>query len=622
MAKSTVRATIGDYAIIGDCLSAALISRDGSVDWLCWPRFDSPSIFGALLDRGCGGEFSIRPVADELHISRAYLGFSNVLETTFRCETGVVRVIDFMPIAAQPLKNRELWPDGQLVRIVECVEGEVEIEVVCRPRPEYGRVVPHLVSRGKLGFYYSHEGRSLVLRSEVPLRLSEAMSDLAGRVTLRAGERRRLALGYMRGEIAVLPALGDEADRRLRLTLDWWERWAARCTYDGLYRDAVLRSALVLKLLCYAPSGAVVAAPTTSLPERIGGVRNWDYRYCWLRDASLTVQALYDLGYTQEAAAFVSWLLHTTKITRPELQVVYDIFGESHLHERTLDHLHGFAGSRPVRVGNAAHGQFQLDVYGEVIDAVHEFVLRGGQLDRASAAMLEDWGEAICRRWDEPDNGIWEKRSERQHHTYSKAMAWVGLDRLLHLHEKCGLKVDRKKLSDIRDAIRRRVDTDGYDAGLNSYVAVFGRQEVDASLLLLDRMGYTDGDSARMRGTYDLVVTRLSANGLLYRYATQDGLPPGEGAFGICGFWAVGTLARMGELEAAHRSFQRQIDYANDLGLFSEEIDPATGELLGNFPQAFTHVGLIDAALTIKEFSGEEARPQKNRPAREEKQLL
>jgi GH15 family glucan-1,4-alpha-glucosidase len=613
--NNTGPTSIGDYAIIGDCRSAALVSRAGSIDWLCWPRFDSPSLFGAILDREKGGRFAIRPVG-EFSASRRYIGDTNVLETTFRTPTGVVQLIDLMPVASEVDKRRMLWADHQILRIVECIEGEVEIEVICDPRPDYARATPRLRERGALGFYYEHGGRAFVLRSELPLRLSEGQSEVCARHVLRMGDRRRLSAVYCEGHPAFIPPLGETAERRLRMSLDWWEGWAARCTYEGPYRAAVVRSALCLKLMAYAPSGAVVAAPTTSLPEEIGGVRNWDYRYCWLRDASLTLQALYDLGYGEEAGAFLSWLLHTTAMSLPELQILYDVYGETRLPEQELDHLAGFAGSRPVRIGNDARAQLQLDVYGEVLDGVFEFVCRGGRLDRATRRMLAGFGDTVCRRWREPDEGIWEIRSGRMQHTYSKAMCWVALDRLIKLHDHGHLGIPRERFAHARDEIHTAIEQQGYNEKARSYVSVFGGKDVDASLLLLARYGYADAASKRMRQTCARVRERLGRDGLLYRYLNgNDGLPPGEGAFGICSFWAAECDAMAGDLDRATTTFEQVLAYANDVGLFAEEIDPADGTLLGNFPQAFTHVGLIDAALTIaRARAGETRRPGEEMP--------
>jgi GH15 family glucan-1,4-alpha-glucosidase len=605
MTREPAQPSIGDYAIVGDCRSAALISRGGSVDWLCWPRFDSPSLFGALLDPMKGGHFAVRPVG-RFAAERRYLGDTNVLETTFRTSTGALRLTDLMPVSSETNKRRELWPQHHLLRAVECLAGEVEVELVCDPRPDYARTTPRLRDRGRLGLYYEHRDTVLVLRSDLPLVLSADGSGARGHAVLRTGERRQVSLVFSQGEPAVLPALGPAAERKIQMSIEWWEQWASRCTYAGPYRAAVIRSALTLKLMAYAPSGAVVAAPTTSLPEQPGGTRNWDYRYCWLRDASLTLQALFDLGYSDEAESFLAWLIHTTRITWPELQVLYDVYGRPDLTEKELAHLAGFADSRPVRVGNAAEGQFQLDVYGEVLDAVYQFVQRGGRLDSVTAGMLVAFGETVCRRWREPDESIWEIRAGRRQHTYSKAMCWVALDRLLRLHAAGRLRVAAERLAREQAAIREAIERHGFDERLGSYVSVLDGTALDASLLQLGRSGYADPASPRMRGTLAAVRAHLGGNGLLYRYLTDDGLPPGEGTFGICSFWAVTAQTLAGDPEGAAGTFERLLGYANDVGLFAEEIHPESGAPLGNFPQAFTHVGLIDAALTL---AGADRRP-------------
>jgi GH15 family glucan-1,4-alpha-glucosidase len=592
--------TISDYGLIGDCRSAALVSRDGSLDWLCFPRFDSPSIFGALLDAHTGGRFRIQPTS-EFRSTRRYVPDTNILETTFRTAAGAVALRDLMPVATEDQKRSALTPDHQVLREVEGLAGEVDMEVLYEPRPDYGRLRPEIEERGLLGLWCEANGAAIVLHSELPVVVSTDGLGARGVARVRAGERKYVSLTYGEEAPLVIPPLGNAARATVERSARWWRDWVGRCTYHGPYRDVVVRSALVLKLMAYAPSGALVAAPTTSLPEQLGGVRNWDYRYCWLRDASLTLRALFALGYNAEAESFMQWMLHATRLTWPELQVVYDVFGEANLPEQELRHLDGYAGSQPVRIGNDAHGQLQLDVYGEVIDAVSRFARRGGHFDRDTVKLLDGLGHTVCKRWREPDEGIWEGRAGRFHHTHSKVLCWVALDRLIQMHDAGQLRVSVDQFREQRDAIRTDIEAHGYNERLGSYTRTFGGTEMDASLLLLPQYGYVDGRHPRMRSTCRRIYDTLARGSLLYRYetGTQDGLPPGEGAFGICSFWGVECLARGGDVDGARRAFEELLGHANDLGLLAEEIDPSSGAALGNFPQAFTHIGLINAALIL-----------------------
>jgi GH15 family glucan-1,4-alpha-glucosidase len=601
--ESVIYPPIDDYALIGDCRSAGLVSRDGSLDWLCLPRFDSPSIFAAVLDAENGGRFFLRPIG-EFRTERRYLANTNVLETVFRTPTGACVLRDLMSISSEEDKRAYLTPEHEVLRELEGLEGEVEIEILYDPRPDYGRVRPLLEQWGPLGLRCEGNGTSLTLRSELPLELTDGDRSARGFVRIRSGEQSYLSLTYSMEAPAVIPLLGEAARGRIERTVGWWQEWANRCTYEGPYRDAVVRSALALKLMTYAPSGALVAAPTTSLPEALGGVRNWDYRYCWLRDASFTLRALFTLGYREEAEAYIGWLLHATRLTWPELQVLYSVFGEAKLPERELPHLEGYAGSRPVRIGNDAHGQLQLDVYGEVINGAARFLDRGGRVDRDTNRMLDGLGRTVCKRWREPDEGIWEGRSGRFHNTHSKVLCWVALDRLIEMHEAGNLDVSVDLFRANRDEIQKEIEAHGYNERIGSYTRTFDGDEMDASLLTLPLYGYIEGTNPRMRSTCARIHEKLARDGLVYRYetGTDDGLPPGEGAFGICSFWAVECVARNGNVRAAAHAFEQLLAYANDVGLFAEEIDPHTGAALGNFPQAFTHIGLINAALTLGEY--------------------
>lgn len=596
---------LSDYALIGDCGSAALISKDGSIDWLCWPKFDSSSIFAAILDRKKGGFFQIVP-SGPFDVERRYVGDTNVLETTFRTATGTVRLTDLMTVADADVYNEELWPDHEVLRKIECTEGTVQVKIICDPRPHYGERNPRLESRGRLGYFYNDRTHVYVVRSDFAMNLFGNDHILSATLTLSEGDRRHVSFSYDAEEPAVLPLLGDHAQDRIDRSIEYWRSWSGRCPYEGPFRDAVVRSALTLKLMTYSRSGAVIAAPTTSLPEHIGGERNWDYRYCWLRDASLTLRALFELGYKEEGEAFFSWLLYTTRQQAPELNVLYSVYGEREIEERVLDHLEGYRGSRPVRIGNEARIQLQLDTYGDLISAAFEYVRHVGDLDRWQIKLLVQLGKVVCRRWNEPDHGIWEIRSEPRHHTYSKVMCWVALDRLLKLQESGHLEVPTDLFEKNKAAIEEAVEARGFNKDLNSYVAVLDGDEVDASLLLLPLYGYVDVNSERMRSTFELVQDRLAIDSLMYRYPhhTEDGLPPGEGAFGLSSFWDEEILAHSGRLQEAKQHFEKMLGYANDVGLFAEEIDPDTGEALGNFPQAFTHIGLINAALTIADIEG------------------
>jgi GH15 family glucan-1,4-alpha-glucosidase len=562
-------------------------------------------VFAALLDREKGGRFSVGPSASLVHVTREYTPGTNVLETRMRTPTGEVGLTDCMPILDGTGPSRSLSPQRELLRVVEGLSGEVELEVIFQPRPNFARAPVRLRRRGRNVWCDVLGARQFLLHAEAPLTESgDATQQLTGRFRLRAGERRVFSLSYAERDIAIIPPLGQEAYDRLAATRRWWRGWSGRCRYQGPYREQVLRSLLTLKLMTFHLSGAVVAAPTASLPERIGGVRNWDYRFCWLRDAALTFRVFSDLGYNAEAAAFLGWMLHATRLTWPELQVMYDVYGETRLPERQLDHLDGYRGSRPVRVGNAASRQLQLDIYGAVVVAAFNFAMDGGRLDRGEGRMLVGLGRSVCRLWRRPDQGIWEMRDAGRHHTYSKLMCWVALDRLLRLHDAGNLsaRLPERRFRIERAAIARAIEERGFQRHAGSYVGAFGRDYVDASLLLLARYGFKSADDPRMLGTWDRVQRELQQDGMIYRHREGlDGLPPGEGAFVICSFWAVDYLARLGRVDEATRRFEDLLGLANDLGLLAEEADPANRMALGNFPQAYSHVGLVTAALALEE---------------------
>ena len=571
----------------------ALVSRDGSIDWLCWPRFDSRSIFARILDVERGGHFSIRPEG-AFESRRRYDG--NVLVTTFTTATGVARLTDLMPVMREEEKKRRLTPFRQILRRVECIEGEVAMSVEYAPRPDYARALPRFQLRR--GAIVIEDGPTVFhFCSDAKLAID---GDLArARFTLARGERRDFALGFDSHSPAVLPQLGDEATAEIERTIAFWREWIAQLRYDGPYRDAVERSVFALKLLTYAPSGAIVAAPTTSLPEAIGGIRNWDYRYCWLRDAAFTVAALNGCGFDVESGAFVNWLLYATRLTHPHLQILYDVYGEADNPESTLDHLAGYRDSKPVRIGNDAHGQFQLDVYAEVLGAAEEHF--NDHPDRAiekdARTMLTRLADIVVKRWREPDSGIWEKRAGRKQHVHAKVMAWAALDSALRL---VGPNAEWQRA---KDEIHALVLERGFDAKRNTFVSELDGDELDASLLYVARVGLIPADDPRMLGTIDAIRKTLGRDDVVYRYelGTDDGLPPGEGAFLACSFWLVEALAVAGREDEARDVFEKLIARANDVGLLPEEIDVASGAFLGNFPQALTHIGLVNAAICLSE---------------------
>jgi len=567
------------------------------MDWLCWPRFDSPSIFAQILDPSKGGFWSIS-TARPCNIKRAYIGHSNVLQTHFFSPGGKATLTDLMPIASEEFKRSNLIPTHELLRQLVCTEGEVEIDTDYQPRPAYGSKAASIRDMGALGLRMDVGRGAYWLRSSIPLTINERGAH--ARVALKRGETLQFSLSYAEESPAVLPALGEPVEEAIRRSVEWWEKWAARSKYQGPYREAVTRSALLLKLLAYAPSGAIVAAPTTSLPERVGANLNWDYRYCWLRDASLTVRALLGLGYVEETESFLTWLLHATRLTQPELRILYTIFGQIAPREQELKHLSGYCNSLPVRIGNDARKQLQLDVYGEVIDASAQYGQAGGEFDRTTQRALIGFGKYVAKNWNQPDEGVWEPRSGRRNNTHSRLLCWTALDRLLAMHEKGILSgVPCAQFLHERERIREQIQNHAWNHELQSYANVLDGDGVDATLLRIPWYGFEEAGSERMKSTYKRVRKLLDAGrGLMFRYECQ----PREGAFGICGFWRVEYLALgEGTLEEAHQQFDSLLKFGNDLGLFGEEVDPASGSALGNFPQAFTHIGLISAALTLEE---------------------
>ncbi|MFH8406374.1 glycoside hydrolase family 15 protein [Streptomyces sp. NPDC018019] len=587
-----MHAPIEDHALIGDLQTAALIGRDGSVDWLCLPHFDSAACFAALLGDRENGHWLLAPAAPGARPERAYRGDSLVLDTVWHTTTGSVRVTDFMP-------QRDRAPD--LVRIVEGLDGDVAMQGVLRLRFDYGLVVPWVRHVGRCRVAVAGPD-SAWLRTEPEVRTYGQGFSTRSEFTVAAGERVAFILTWHPSH-EPRPAELDPYEA-LEQTLEDWRTWAAQCRYDGPYRTEVLRSLITLKALTFAPTGGIVAAPTTSLPEELGGVRNWDYRYCWLRDSTLTLNSLVTAGYTEEAAAWRDWLLRAVAGNPADLQIMYGLGGERRLPETELPWLGGYAGSKPVRIGNAAVEQRQLDVYGGVLDSFHIARVAGlpskphaWNIQRALLDFLES-------HWREPDEGLWEVRGPRRHFVHSKIMAWVAADRAIkavEAHPDLEGDVDRWRA--MRDAVHREVCDKGYDAGRNTFTQSYGSDLLDASTLLIPRLGFLPADDPRVVGTVDAVREELSYGGLIRRYSTDgstvDGLPGSEGTFLVCSFWLAEALHLTGRRAEARELFDRLLRLPNDLGLLAEEYDPVTGRQLGNFPQAFSHVGLIGTAFTM-----------------------
>ena len=597
MVKAATYPPIGDYALISDCHSGALVSKDGSIDWCVFHRFEARPVFARILDWAKAGFFRIAPLDDDYESTRRYLPGTNVLETTFRTPGGTLVLTDFFAFRP-PLLGAH--PDHQLIRIARCEEGEVAVKVKLVPRFDYGLTTPRLdtLADDLVVVYGGADG--LVLQSELPFGDAER-SATEGNRTLQAGEEAFVVLTYeLPHELDPQRLTGDQVHAKLKETVAHWTAWADRCTYHGPYREQVLRSALVLKGLTNGPTGSIVAAATTSLPEEVGGVRNWDYRFCWLRDSALTLNALFGLGYT-EAHEYMAWLRRTTAGRAHELQIMYGVGGERLLPEVELDWLEGYRGSRPVRIGNGAYSQFQLDVFGELLDTVWVYRRHGGEIDDGFWDFLGRVAGAVIEQWREPDQGIWEIRGEPRHFTYSKVMAWVALDRVVRIAEFDGREGALDEWRAERDELRELIEREGVDGG-GAFVQSFGDGgKLDASNLMIPIVGFVDHDDPRARATVERIAAELSADGFVYRYVTDgvDGLSGDEATFAICSFWLVECLARAGEGARARELFERLLGFCNDVGLLAEEIDPASGELLGNFPQAFSHVGLIQAAIAL-----------------------
>ena len=596
---------MADYALLADCNSAALADRSGSIDWLCLPRYDSDAVFAALLDPDAGN-WAIRP-ADSFSSTRRYLPGTLVLETTFTTETGEVTLTDAMAFA-DGQRGHELGLDvpHELLRSVTGVSGVVELWMELAPRPEYGLVTPLVRLEGDGGRTFGGSGR-VAVRSAAPLTVAD--STIEATFTVGAGDAAGFALRWAPPELSDAPAPTSPEDvaERIKDTAEGWRSWEDdHDIYEGPHKELVRMSSRVLKGLTYRPTGAIVAAPTTSLPEAVGGARNWDYRFCWIRDSSMTIEALYVGSCPEEVEEFVSFMTSSAggRAGEGSLQIMYGIGGEHDLSERELGHLRGWRDSRPVRVGNGAWDQVQLDVYGELLNALYLYREQLGELHMEIQAFAADLADTAARRWREADSGIWEMRGELRHHLSSKVLCWTALDRAVKLGPQLGDHAKVPEWEAERDEIRAAILERGWSEKRQAFTQSFDSDELDAAMLLMPILGFLPATDERMRSTIEAIARDLTEDGLVLRYRTgeglnEDGLSGEEGTFVICSFWLVSCLAKAGEPERAEELFDRLTGYANDLGLLAEEVDTRSSEQLGNYPQAFSHIGLISAAWEI-----------------------
>jgi GH15 family glucan-1,4-alpha-glucosidase len=597
---------IENYALIGDCHTAALIGTDGSMDWLCFPRFDSSACFAALLGGPEQGRWLLAPAAKVKSVHRRYRRDSLILETDFPTSRGSVRVIDFMPV------SDERW---DVVRIVQGLSGTVALRMELVVRFDYGSIIPWVRRSGKL-LLMTAGPDTLELAASVAVE-GQNMKTVA-EFSVRKGKRETFVLNYRPSHFATRPAI--DAGKALKHTAGRWHKWASRCRYKGRWRDSVQRSLITLKALTYHPSGGLVAAPTTSLPEEPGGVRNWDYRYCWLRDATFALNALLLAGYDEEASAWREWLLRAVAGSPDDLQIVYGVTGARRLEEIELSWLSGYEGSKPVRIGNAASKQCQLDVYGEVMDCLHLARAAGMESHRDAWNVQLALLKFLETHWNHPDEGLWEMRGPPQHFTHSKIMAWVAFDRAIKDAEKEGLEGPVETWRELRDRIHAQVCEKGFDAENNTFVQSYGAKFLDASLLLIPQVGFLTAEDARVLGTIAAIERHLMVDGLVLRYSTAtvvDALPAGEGAFLACSFWLADSYLLTGRRAEAEALFERLLKLGNDVGLFAEEYDPRAKRMLGNFPQALTHMALVNTArlLSIPEKKAKDAAARGERPA-------
>ncbi|MYC08481.1 MAG: glycoside hydrolase family 15 protein [Chloroflexi bacterium] len=611
MASRTDYPDISDYGIISDMHSCALVSSAGSVDWCCFPRFDSDAIFGRILDWDRGGYFKIAP-RNSHAVSRRYIPGTNVLQTTFTTDNGVAQLTDFMPVHHDedaPIEPYKVGETHQIMRIIECIEGSVALDLACHPRFEYGSIVPHTqLFRANIGF--AHGGSNAIsLYCSVPLRMVEGGFVSEG--TLRQGQKAFAIVTYETRFSYDSHSLNSRTiEQSLAEATRYWQEWSDMCTYEGPYADHVQRSALTLKALTYAPSGGMVAAPTTSLPELIGGERNWDYRYTWIRDASFAIYGLHIIGYQNEAKAFRNWIQWATVGRARDLHIMYGLGGERRLTEVSLPELSGYRDSAPARIGNGAYDQFQLDAYGELLDSAHLYRRFIGPIDGEYWAYLLQIVEYVLENWEAPDEGVWEARSGRQHNVFSKAWCWVALDRAIKMVAALDLPGDVELWKRVRTEIREQILEQGFNEERGVFTQAYGSDLLDSANLMLPLIGFIKADDPRMLATIRATQRELtSEQGFLYRYrGFDDGLHGEEGTFNICSFWMCDNLIMLGEIDEATELFDRLLEHTNDLGLMSEEIDPHTGDMLGNFPQAFSHLSIINTAVQLQRARRRQAR--------------
>jgi GH15 family glucan-1,4-alpha-glucosidase len=595
--KSSEQPALGDYSLIGDCHGAALVSTEGSIDWCCLPRFDSGSCFGRLLDSERGGHCAVSLAGGVEGSSSAYLEDTMVLETTLRGAETSVRVLDFMAIG----KQSEQSSHREIVRVIECSQGAAEVTVQIAPRFDYGEVTPWLRRAAEDSFTAIGGDDGLAVWSDGELESDGQQLTVSAK--LNDGERLRLLIRHVRPHVLEQEQLdedGEQIDARLSETVRWWRAWRKRLSGPGSEHPAAVRSALLLKALTYAPTGAIVAAPTTSLPETPGGERNWDYRFSWIRDSSLAARSLAELGCEREAERFGRFVVRASAGNAEDLQILFGIGGERRTTEQQLA-LQGYRGARPVRIGNQAAGQLQLDALGEMLNQAWRWHRRGHSPDDDEWRFFAELVEAAVERWDEPDRGIWEWRDEPLHFVHSKAACWTALERGLTLAEEGMRRAPVRRWKRAREEIREAIETRGYDEDRGIFVQCFDRLELDAALLLLPVLGFVEFGDERMVRTTDAVRETLGADGYLRRYERDDGLPGKEGAFLACSFWLVECYARQGRLEQAREVFDRALGAVSPRGLFSEQIEPDSRELLGNYPQALTHLSHIAAAIAMEQ---------------------